>query len=558
MHKPLRAKALIKPGFASFQWLTGLRLLLFAILIAPIAVLIIFALVTLFQRGFDFPTTTAIRSFTITAQLMLGVGLAAGLLGLGTAFATSYYSFYGRRFLQWALVLPIALPTYIAAYIWLELFEFTGPLQSVVRTVTGAKTLKDYWFPDIRNYWGAVFVLSLVLYPYIYLTCSTLFRFQSGHQIEAARALGGSDLKIFFTIALPFVRPALVVGIALALMELLNDVGAVEAFGQNTLSLTILSTWINRGSLGGATQIAVILLILVTLLLGLEHVARAQQSKNRTAAHTLRPLQKRRLKPLARTLACILCALPVFLGFVIPILFLAFEAIRHYDASQLPRFWGALLQTFSLSGIAATLAVAVALITSFTMVRDQRRLMHAATRPVTFGYALPGTVLAIGLVMILSSIDHTINDIVQSLGGKRLGLLLSGSSFILIMAYLIRFNMLAHANLESALLCRGNQLHDASRSLGVGFFKSFWRVDVPALKPALIASFLIVFIEAIKELPATIMLRPIGLDTLPIIIFEQASLEAFEVAALPALTLALLSTVSVYVLTQLNGHAHSA
>ena len=422
-----------------------------------------------------------------TAVLMLSVGVITAVLGLAAAWLVAHYEFPGRRFFDWALILPLAVPTYLAAYCFTEFLDFTGPLQELVRALTGAQTIKQYWFPEIRSNAGAALVMSLVLYPYVYLSCRAFFLMQSGSVASAARALGASGFRTFFAVVLPLSRPALIVGVTLAMMEVVNDLGAVQYFGVNSLTAVIYSTWINRGNFGGAAQLAVTIVFIIAALILAERRARHDRiylshRDNRT------PPPRERLRGGRAALAMGFCALLLFAAFGIPMGELVGLAAKHLDPASLAMTGAALGNTVVLAILGALLTVTVGIYAAKRGDRSASRLSRGGVRLATLGYAMPGTVLALGLLQPLGLADRWLNGVTRWALDWTPGLILSGTMLALLYVYAIRFLAVTHSTLHEAMEKRGRSMLDAGRVLGSRGLDLFVRVDLPTLAPALAAA----------------------------------------------------------------------
>lgn len=483
---------------------------------------------------------TALRE---TGLLMALVGVITGATGLVAAWLVTHYEFRLRRVLEWALVLPLAVPTYLAAYAYVEFLDFTGPLQSGLRQLTGATTIRDYWFPDIKSHWGAVLVLSAVLYPYVYVACRAFFLMQSTALGIAARTLGASGLRTFFTVILPVARPALVVGVTLAMMEVVNDLGAVQYFGVNAITAIIYSTWINRSDFGGAAQLAVTVVLVIGLLIAAERAARRNRSF--TAARDSKVPPAREVLSGGRALlATGFCLVLLLLGFGIPAGELAFLSLRLAHPETIALTLAALGPTVVLAVLGALVTVGIGLLAA-RQSQSGGSLVRGIIMVATLGYAIPGTVLALGLLQPLGQADLWFNRLTMAVAGWRPGLILSGSMAALIYVYSIRFLAVSHSNLDAAMRKRGSSMLDAGRALGASRWRLFWRVDMPTLAPALLSAGTLVFVEIVKELPATLLLRPLGVETLATLVYSRASVGLFAQAALPALCIVLVGLVPV-------------
>jgi len=482
-----------------------------------------------------------------TVGLTLGVGLLTLLIGTGTAWLVTMYRFPGRRYFQWLLLLPMAMPTYIIAYCYLELLDYSGVVQTGMRGLFGWHNARDYWFPDIRSLGGAIFVMSAVLYPYVYITARASFIAQSVCVIEASRTLGRSASETFWQIALPLARPALAAGVALALMETLNDIGAVEFFGVRTLTVAVYDTWLDRGSLTGATQIACVMLIFVFVLLLTERALRAGRQFHHTTGK-YRDLPEDTLSGLHGVLAILACILPLLAGFMLPAGVLVGDAIAHVSSGLSSEFWEAAFNSLFLSLAAAALGVAFAVVLAYGRRQTRSQLVQGASLVPAISYAVPGTVLAIGLLIPLAGLDNSIDAAMRSAFGVSTGLLLSGTAFAIVFAYTIRFLAASLGAVEAGLSKISHNIDAAGRTLGATVSDMLWTVHLPLLRPALGAAAMLVFVDSMKELPATLLLRPFNFDTLATRVFTLASLYRYEEAGLSALTIVVVSLAPVLLL----------
>ena len=490
---------------------------------------------------------TALRE---TGVLMVSVGLVTGCVGLVAAWLVTHYEFPLRRLFDWALVLPLAVPTYLAAYSYVEFLGFPGPIQSALRAVNGAATLQDYWFPDIRSSWGAVIVLSSVLYPYVYVACRAFFLMQSASLNIAARTLGTGGMRTFFTVTLPLSRPALVVGITLAMMEVVNDLGAVQYFGINAITAIIYSTWINRSDFGGAAQLAVTVVLVIGLLIAAEQ--RARRDRVYLARRDSRVPPAREYLTGARAgLAFALCMSLLILGFGIPVGQLGYLAFRVVVPETLSMTVNALVPTLILASLGAIITVTVGLVAA-KLAQRSGSTGRGAIRLATLGYAIPGTVLALGLLQPLGQADLWFNRLTMALVDWRPGLILSGSMAALLYVYTIRFLAVSHSTLDAAIRKRGDAMLDAGRVLGERGLGLLLRIDLPTLMPAILSAGTLVFVEIVKELPATLLLRPLGVETLATLVYSRANVGLFAQAALPALFIVLAGLVPVILATRLG------
>ncbi|MCZ8389927.1 ABC transporter permease [Achromobacter xylosoxidans] len=531
-------------------WLAGAALIGLAVL-APVLTLVWWALGGDLSRWRHLATYVLPQALANTAVLLAGVGVLVTLLGTGSAWLVTAYEFPSRRALTWALLLPLAVPTYIIAFAYLDLLHPIGPIQSGIRALLGYDSPRQFRLPDLRSIYGAIFVLGFVLYPYVYLSTRVMFMTQAASLLEAARTLGAGRYAVFFRVALPLARPAIVVGVSLALLETLNDIGASEFLGVQTLTVSVYTTWVTRSDLAGAAQIALTMLAIVIGLILLERHGRKRQRYANT--QRMRPMQPRRLHGAAALLAAVLGWVPVIIGFVAPALYLIVETYKRLHlvggvSSQL------------LNGLGNTLIVAfsatiVTLVCGLVVAWAGRTLRESAgfnpgracARVASLGYAVPGTVLAIGLLTPFVWIDTAVAKV---FGGS--GLFLMGSMAALVCAYAIRFLAISTGALEAGLARIPPSLEQASRLLGESSAGTLRRVHLPLLRPALAASALLVFVDAMKELPATLLLRPMNFDTLATWLYAEAARGTYEEGAVAALAIVLAGLLPVILLARTN------
>jgi iron(III) transport system permease protein len=489
-----------------------------------------------------------------TALLLAGVAIVCLVAGVGTAWTVTAYDFPGRRVVLWLLPLPLAFPIYIVAYVYADLLGGLGPVQSGLRRLFGWTLAADYWFPNIRSLGGAVLIMGFVLYPYVYLAARAMFQTQSVALIESARSLGATPGRLARDIALPMARPAIAAGVALALLEALNDVGASEYLGVQTLTLSIFTTWLNRSSLPGAAQIACLMLVAVALLIALERHGRRRR---RFTGLDTRPGERQRfaLSPGGRWLALSACLLPILLGFVIPLGHLAsavlVRGLRVGFELSLVRH---AMTTVWLASCATALVVLLGFAAALALRLVRRPIARGCFFIAGLGYALPSTVLALGLLAPLVAIDETINAIARDLAGAQIGLVLAGSSAAIICAYVIRFLSVSTGFAEAGLARIATELDDAARIAGsrpAGLTRS---IHLPLLQPALWGAALLVFVDCLKELPATLLLRPLNVETLSTYIYQFATRGNFEEGALAALLIVLVGILPVILMVR---HADS-
>jgi iron(III) transport system permease protein len=492
------------------------------------------------------PSSTA-----TTLSLLCLVTLGTGIVGVAAAWLIVSFEFPLRRILSWALVLPLAVPTYLAAYAFGEFFHFTGPVQSLYRWLFGYVTPRDYWFPDIRSLGGVALVLTCVLYPYVYMTTRVLFLMQGRDLADVARTLGAGTSRVLFRVLLPVSRPAIVAGLALVLMETLNDIGAAEYLGVRTLTFSVYSTWLGRGSLAGGAQIALVLLVLVVLLLAAERWARRRQRFHNSRATTMRRHQSRRPLGGARGIwAAALLSLPVLMGFGIPLLVFGRYALRRYDNVWSPELADALLTTIATGFITALLTSAIALFLLNAVRLARSSAMAATVRLASTGYALPGGIVGLGLLFALASIDNAVDSFARAYLGVSTGLLLTGSMMAVVIGCTVRFIALAEGSIRSGLEKLPANIDEAARSLGQTANGSARLILLPLLRPAVLTAAVLVFVDTVKELSATILLRPFGFNTLATYVYENASRGAPEDGAFAALLIIATALAPVLLLSR--------
>ncbi|MCG8561087.1 MAG: iron ABC transporter permease [Hyphomicrobiales bacterium] len=489
--------------------------------------------------------STVLPSATVrTIWLMLGVGTVTLVVGTGTAWLVTMYRFPGRGIFEWLLLVPLAMPTYIIAFCYLELLDYSGTVQTALRAAFGWRNAADYWFPDIRSLGGAIFVMSFVLYPYVYLAARASFVQQSVCVLEVSRTLGRTAWGAFREVAIPLARPALAAGVSLALMECLNDIGAVEFLGVHTLTVAVYTTWLERSSLPGAAQISCVMLVFVFALLWAERAARRQQQYHHTT-NKYQHLPEQELSRGGKLLAALACALPVVVGFLLPVSVLVSSVWIDLADGLDAGFWRNAMHSFSLSVTAALTAVVLGVVLTYACRATRSKLVHGATRLVSIGYAVPGTVLAIGILVPLAGLDNSIDAMARALFGVSTGLIVSGTAFAIVLAYTVRYLAISVGSIDAGFKKTSRNLDDASRTLGAGLTQTLWRVHLPMLTPVLGAALLLVFVDSMKELPATLLLRPFNFDTLATSVYTLASLDLFEDAALPALAIVVIGLAPV-------------
>jgi iron(III) transport system permease protein len=482
-----------------------------------------------------------------TALLLAGVACGVISIGVLCAWLVTAYRFPGRGILEWALMLPLAVPAYVMAYAYTDWLEFAGPVQSALRAATGWQA-REYWFPQIRSLGGAAAMLSLALYPYVYLIARTAFRELSRSAIEAGRLAGLSAWGAFFRVAVPLARPAIAAGAALALMETLADFGTVSYFALEVFTTGIFKAWISMGDSVAAAQLSACLLGFVAVVLALERASRGRAAYHATSNR--KPAPPHSLRGAKALAALAACALPVFLGFVLPVALLgglAWEERGHLLGARLAALVG---NSFALAGATALVAVALATLMAYAARLTRSRLVAAANRAASLGYAIPGAVIAVGVLVPLGRFDNLAGAWLEQAWGIKVGLLLTGSVLALVYAYVVRLLAVALQTMDAGLAKITPSMDDAARSLGAGPGGALARVHLPLLVPSLAAAALLVFVDVLKELPATFALRPFNFDTLAIEAYNLAKDERLAEAAAPSLVIVAVGLAAVLFVTK--------
>lgn len=475
-------------------------------------------------------STTLPRYMANTALLAGAVALLSAAVGTGAAWLVTMYRFPGSRWLEWLLLFPMAIPAYVGAYALVDFLEYSGPVQSGLRELFGWSGARDYWFPEIRARWAAVVVLAAALNPYVYLLARAAFREQSGGIYEVARALGAGPFARFWRVALPLARPAIAAGMAIVMMETVSDFGVVDYFAVQTLTTGIFTTWLEMGNAGGAAQIAMVILGLVLLLVGLEKASRSKSRFYQTARQT-RPVTPLRLHGLAAWGATALTLVPFLVGFVLPAGVILGHAIRNAEGFLAPGLLEALRNTLTVGGIAALVTVTAALFLVYGVRLTQSKLPRRILPVSTIGYAAPGAVLGVGILIPLATADNALADGILRLTGWDPGLILTGTAFAVIYAYSVRFFAIAQNAADAAMERVSPSLPMAARSLGRSAGGALRAVYVPLIRGSVGTALLLVFVDCVKELPATLLLRPFNYNTLATRVYESASLEQIGQAA---------------------------
>ncbi|MBY8977589.1 iron ABC transporter permease [Rhodobacteraceae bacterium NNCM2] len=479
-----------------------------------------------------------------TLTLMALVMAGAAIIGTGCAWMVVMTEFPGRRVLEWALLAPMAIPSYIGAYALVDFLEYAGPVQTGLRALFGWQDARDYWFPQIRSMEAGAFVMAFVLYPYVYLLARAAFREQSVCALEVGRALGCGPWGVFFRVGLPLARPGIVAGTALVAMETLNDFGTVDFYNIQTLTKGVFLIWLDTYNAGGAAQIAVVMLGFVFLLILLERLGRRGQKFHQTSKR-YRPIRREENRGVTGWLITLLCFLPVLIGFIGPVLIISSHSIRHFGQWLSPQFWQAVLNTTTVSGAAALIACGIGVLTVYGARTSGAKSMRWLAQLTALGYAVPGAVLSVGVLIPLAGFDNWLADQSEALLGIDPGLLLTGSIGAIIYAYVVRFSAIAHGAVDGAFGRVTPSIELAARTLGETKSGTLGRVHLPMIKGSILTACLLIFVDSVKELPATLMLRPFNFETLATTVYGHASLERLAESGPASIAIVLISLAPV-------------
>ena len=525
----------------------------FAVVIGLVlSVPVISIVFSVFQEGqgnwSHLASTVLPRYVSNSLYLAATVGVGVTIIGVGSAWLVVMCQFPGRRLFEWALILPLAMPAYVVAYAYTDILQVSGPVQTLLRDMTGWR-FGDYWFPQIRSIGGAITVFIMVLFPYVYLLSRAAFLEQSVATLEASRVLGKSPVGAFWKVALPMARPAIVVGVTLALMETLADFGTVFHFGVQTFTTGIYRTWASMGDKVAAAQLSSVLLAFVAVLLVLERSSRrrAKYFESRSRYTSLSTYQ---LTGARRWGAFIFCAIPLMGGFIAPVVMLLYmHATAGHDLTD-PRYVSMIGNSVMLAGIAAVMAVLISLYLAFVARIERSPIALAVNKVASMGYAIPGTMIAVGILYPVAYVDQVLNQFATQWFGYSLGLVLTGSFTALILAYMVRF-MAVSLNTVSASLGKVTpSMEAAARTLGKGRFQTMKQVHAPLISGGLLTASLIVFVDVMKELPATLIMRPFNFDTLAIQAYNLAKDERLTQAATPSLVIVLVGLLPLFILSR--------
>ncbi len=534
-------------------WATAIGALIIAACVAtPILVVAGFMFIPATEIWSHLIDTVLWRYFANTAFMMIAVSFLVLSIGVGAAWFVTMYEFPGRKIFTWALFLPLAMPAYIIAYTYTGMFDFAGPVQTFLRE-TFEWGRQDYWFPQVRSVGGAAIMFGLVLYPYVYMVSRAAFLEQSVAALEVGRTLGRSPLRVFIEIALPLARPAIVTGLALALMETLADFGTVQYFAVDTFTTGIYRTWLGLGEPAAAAQLAGVLMAFVFFLVMLERRYRGKKKFYHTGGR-YQEIRRVALSPLKSLLVFVGCFIPVFFGFLLPVLWLLNKSFL-YPETVLNSEFPALLTSSLGVAVAASL---IALIIAIFLVFAQRqaagvvvsRLRYICIRTAAMGYAIPGPVLAVGILIPFGFIDNSVDQFMRDSFGVSTGLILSGTMVALIFAYVVRFLAISLNTVEASAEKITPNMERAAQTMGVTGLKALFRVHIPIMSGSVLTALLLVFVDVLKELPATLIMRPFGFETLAVRAYELASDERLAEAAGPSISIVLAGIIPVIILSR--------
>ncbi len=534
--------------FVPFDRWTTATLMIALLVATPVLVVLGFLAVPAGEVWRHLGATVLGRYIGNSLWLMVGVAVGTTIIGVGCAWLVTMCRFPGRRTFEWALLLPLAMPAYVIAYTYTGLLEYAGPVQTELRALTGW-TRRDYAFPEVRSLGGAVTMMTLVLYPYVYLMARSAFLEQSVCVLEVSRTLGCNAWQSFARVALPLARPAIVAGLALALMETLNDFGTVQYFAVDTFTTGIYRTWFGLGDPAAAAQLGAVLMLFVFALILLERWSRGRARFHHTTGR-YRRLPGLRLSGLRGLLAACACLLPLAFGFLLPVGTLLAWAVEVAPEVIDLRFLGFVANSVVLAGIVAILAAALAMLLAYGLRLRPGQPTAAAVRVAAMGYAVPGSVIAVGVLLPAAWLDNSVDSWMRASFGISTGLMLTGSATALVFAYLVRFLAVAFNGVEASLAKVTPSMDAAARTLGLTAGQTMLRLHVPVIRGGLLTAALLVFVDVMKELPATMILRPFNMDTLAIRAYQLAADERLRDAAVPGLAIVVAGIVPVVLLSR--------
>lgn len=534
-------------------WWIG-TFLIAALVATPLFTVVLLALTPADDIWHHLVSTVLSHYIMTTIALSASVALGTLIIGTATAWLVTLCRFPGRRLFEWALLLPMAVPAYVIAYVYTDVLEYAGPVQGALRGIFGWTTSRDYWFPEIRSLGGAIAMMTLVLYPYVYLLARAAFLEQSVCVLEVSRTLGRGPWRSFFSVALPLARPAIVIGVSLVIMETLNDFGTVDFFAVKTFTAGIYDVWFNMNSVSGAAQLALLLLLFVLGLIAIERSNRQRQRFHHTTSK-YRPLPGYELTGPRSLGAVSACFAPILFGFLVPCGILLRHALIHHDAALGRAYLTHTLNSLMLSSLAALVTVALGLFIAYGLRLCHDRILRGFTRFASVGYAIPGAVLAVGVLHPLGRFDNAVDAFMRSTLGVSTGLILSGTIVAITVGYVVRFLALAVGTVEASLSKVTPSMDDAARTLGLSPGATLKRVHLPMIRASILTAAVLVFVDGMKELPMTLIMRPFNFETLATHVYQLASRELLEQSALGSLTIVAAGILPVILLSVAIGRS---
>ncbi len=539
------------------QSVSGLALVVAFLIAIPILIVVGFIFVPTGDIWQHLATTVLPNYLLNTVILAVGVSALVLLIGVSCAWFVTMYDFAGRQQFTWALFLPLAMPAYIIAYTYTGMFDYAGPVQSLLREIFGW-TRNDYWFPQMRSVGGAALMLGLVLYPYVYLVSRAAFLEQSVAALEVGRTLGRRPFQVFYSIALPLARPAIVAGLALALMETLSDFGTVQYFAVDTFTTGIYRTWLGLGEPAAAAQLAAMLMGFVFLLVILERISRGERKYHHTGGR-YQTIRRQKLKGWKSIICSAACFLPVFFGFLLPVGWLLNKSFIYPETVLNREFPSLVFSSISVAFVASVVALIIAMFLVYTKRQDRQQnsfsLRKISVRVAGMGYAIPGPVLAVGIMIPFGFVDNSVDGFMRETFGVSTGLILSGTMFALMFAYVVRFLAVSLNTVEASVEKITPNMERAARTMGVTGIKAIFRVHIPIIFGSILTALLMVFVDVLKELPATLILRPFGFETLAVRAYELASDERLAEAAGPSIAIVAAGIIPVIILSRAIGRS---
>ncbi|MDB2583545.1 iron ABC transporter permease [Alphaproteobacteria bacterium] len=510
------------------------------LLIAPIIAIIFSSFENTFSLWIHLINTRLEFYLYNTFLLMFGVGVTTFIIGVGLAWLICRYDFFMKNIIEWALLLPLALPSYIIAYCYTDFLEYSGYLQTLIRNIFELNSPNEYFFPEIRSLGGAIFVISFVLYPYVYLITKVAFRSTPTSLLELAEINGKNPL---YSVALPLARPAIIAGLSLVLMETISDFGTVDFFAVETITLGIFNLWLGMNNLAAASQLALIGFTFVLVLFALELAARNKQRFNDTKITLYRGFNKK-VSPLKNLFIFVICLLPLVIGFIIPVLILIINSISYLDLESFNNLINLSINSFLISIITSLVIVILSLILVVGLKFYNFKGMNFLSTVAGIGYAFPGIIIALGSLFFISFLQNTTNSIFLFLGTE-MEIIMIGSFFILIFAYVSRFNAVAFGAINSGISRIPPNMMEASLTLGKPFGFSFIKIILPLIKPSILTATILAFVDIIKELPITLLLRPFNFETLATYVYQYANDEMLGRASGPALLIVFIGLIPI-------------